>query len=99
MLKDNLFVTNFMLQHIQINKNVIDNDKYKLIFSVEEVNKLVVSGMSFRDAYQKVGSEILKGNFVTDKNVKHTHKGSIGNLCLDALILKMRNSIIQEQNK
>ncbi len=88
-LKDNLYVTNFMLQHIIINKNVIEDEKYNLIFSVEEVNKLVVDGMSFRDAYKKVGGEILKGNFNTDKKANHTHKGSIGNLCLSEIKAKL----------
>ncbi len=91
-LKDNLYVANFMLQHIKINKNVIDDDKYKLIFSVEEVNKLVISGMSFRDAYKKVGTEILAGNFDTDKKANHTHKGSLGNLCLDEIVIKMNRN-------
>ena len=90
-LKDNLFVANFMLKHIVINENVINNNMYKLIFSVEEVNKLVINGMNFRDAYKKVGTEILSGNFETDKKANHTHKGSIGDLCLDEVKSKFTN--------
>ena len=93
-LKDNLHVVNFMLNHIIITETVIDNDMYNLIFSVEEVNKLVIGGLSFRDAYQKVGKEILTGRFKTDKKVNHTHKGSIENLCLNEIVEKM-NTIMK----
>ena len=88
-LKDNLHVADFMLKHIIIFESVIDNDMYDLIFSVEEVNKLVIDGYSFRDAYQKVGKEILADEFKTDKKVNHTHKGSIENLCLNEIVEKM----------
>ena len=92
-LKDNLYVADFMLNHIIINQNVIENPMYDLIFSVEEVNKLVVDGISFRDAYKKVGTEILAGNFETDKTANHTHKGSVGNLCLDEITQKKQQLI------
>lgn len=70
-----------MLEQIKINNTAINDDKYKFIFSVEAVNQLVLDGMSFRDAYQKVGGDIAKGEFVFDGDIKHTHQGSINNLC------------------
>ena len=58
---------------------------YDLIFSVEEVNRLAADGMPFRDAYKKVGLDIEAGQFVPDKKLRHTHEGSIGNLCNDKI--------------
>ena len=89
--KDNLEVCNFMLQHIKVNENILDSDMYDYLYSVEEVNKLVLNGMTFRDAYQKLGKEILEGNFKPDKEVNHTHEGSIGNLCLEEIKQKFSN--------
>lgn len=87
--KDNLEVCNFMLQHIKVNESILNNPIYDYLYSVEEVNKLVIEGMSFRDAYQKLGKEIMQGNFSPSKEVNHTHEGSIGNLCLDEIREKM----------
>jgi argininosuccinate lyase len=87
-LKDNLEVCNFMLQHVIIKDDILDNDIYDYLYSVEEVNKLVLSGMTFRDAYQKLGKEIMEGNFTPEKTVEHTHEGSIGNLCLNEIKAK-----------
>ena len=69
-----------MLSNIQVNQNILDDEKYKYLFSVEEVNKLVLQGIPFRDAYKKIGAGIEKGNFTYSKKIKHTHEGSIGNL-------------------
>lgn len=88
-LKDNLEVCNFMLQHVEIKEDILDNPIYDHLYSVEEVNKLVMQGMSFRDAYQKLGKEILAGDFHPDKEVNHTHEGSIGNLCLKEIREKL----------
>ena len=90
--KDNLEVCNFMLQHIKINEHILESDMYDYLYSVEEVNKLVLSGMTFRDAYQKLGKEILEGNFKPNKEVNHTHEGSLGNLCLDEIKQKFYNT-------
>ena len=87
-MKDNLEVCNFMLQHIIIKDNILDNDIYDYLYSVEEVNKLVLKGTTFRDAYQQLGKEILEGNFTPGKEVNHTHEGSIGNLCLKEIKAK-----------
>ncbi|WP_374949486.1 argininosuccinate lyase [Mucilaginibacter sp.] len=79
-LIDCLHMANFMLQNISVNKNILDDPKYAYLFSVEEVNKAVLNGTPFRDAYKQIGLEIEQGNFNPDKTVNHTHEGSIGNL-------------------
>lgn len=74
-------MTSFMLQHIIVKDNILKDEKYTHLFSVERVNELVLNGTPFRDAYKIVGQEIEKGTFKTHEHVKHTHEGSIGNLC------------------
>lgn len=71
----------FMLQHININTDILNNPIYNYLFSVEMVNKEVLSGVPFREAYQNVGIRIEQGDFTPDKQIHHTHEGSIGNLC------------------
>ncbi len=88
-------ILNFMLGNIKVNKDILDDKKYEYLFSVEEVNKLVIGGMPFRDAYKKVGLDIAAGNFNPGKTVNHTHEGSIGNLCNDKIADKM-NKIIKQ---
>jgi len=80
-LKDCLEMAGLMLSSIEINKDILQDEKYKYLFSVEEVNKLVNQGMPFRDAYKKVGRDIEAGQFTYSTDVQHTHEGSIGNLC------------------
>ena len=80
-LKDCIDMTGLMLSNIEVKKDILNDEKYKYLFSVEEVNKLVNSGMPFRDAYKKIGLDIEAGNFTYDTNIQHTHEGSIGNLC------------------
>jgi len=79
-LKDCIEIAGLMLSNIEIKKDILADEKYKYLFSVEEVNKLVNTGMPFRDAYKKVGLDIEAGNFKYDTSVHHTHEGSIGNL-------------------
>ncbi len=79
-LKDCLFMCDFMLKKVVINEELIEKDKYKYLFSVEETNKLVLSGVPFRDAYKQVGMAIEKGDFDPERQVNHSHEGSIGNL-------------------
>ena len=92
LLKENLFpafeilsdcmqMASLMFNHIRIQKDILKDEKYKYLFSVEEVNKLVLQGMPFRDAYKKVGKDIESGNFTHSGEIRHTHEGSIGNLC------------------
>lgn len=72
-----------MLSQVQIKKDILSDEKYKYLFSVEAVNELVNKGIPFRQAYQEVGNQIEKGAFAFDfnKGLSHTHEGSIGNLC------------------
>ncbi|MGN1375583.1 MAG: argininosuccinate lyase [Prevotella sp.] len=88
-LKDCLQMTAYIISEMTVNKNILDNDMYNLMFSVEQVNGLATAGMPFRDAYKKVGLDIEAGNFVPDKNICHTHEGSIGNLCNDRIAVLM----------
>ena len=80
-LNDCLQMTNMMLTNIEVKKDLLEDEKYAFLFSVEEVNKLVLQGMPFRDAYKKVGTDIEAGNFTHATSPAHTHAGSIGNLC------------------
>ena len=75
----------YIMDKIKINEHILDDDRYLYIFSVEEVNRLASEGMPFRDAYKKVGLDIEAGNFTHNKQVSHTHEGSIGNLCNDRI--------------
>ncbi|MCX8489879.1 MAG: argininosuccinate lyase [Cyclobacteriaceae bacterium] len=84
-IKDCLEMTYLMLSNIQVKANILEDEKYKYLFSVEEVNKLVLTGMPFRDAYKKIGEEIEQGKFGYNKKVQHNHEGSIGNLCNDKI--------------
>jgi argininosuccinate lyase len=86
-----------MLNNIQVNKNLLEDEKYRYLFSVEEVNKLVLKGMNFRDAYKKIGLEIEAGNFTYTPTTAHTHEGSIGNLC-NKEIKRMMDNIVQKYN-
>jgi len=88
-LKSCLEMFKFSLGSIQINKEILKDNKYDYLFSVEEVNKLVQNGTPFRDAYKNVGKKIAKGDFEPDKKVDHTHVGSISNLALKEIIRKM----------
>ena len=84
-LKDCLQMTAYIINKIEVNEHILDNPMYDPIFSVEEVNRLAANGMPFRDAYKKVGLDIEAGQFMPDKNIHHTHEGSIGNLCNDRI--------------
>lgn len=79
-LKDSLSIASYALQQIRIQENILDDDKYVYLYSVEEVNRLVLKGMPFRDAYKEVGRQIESGEFDPPRTVQHTHEGSIGNL-------------------
>ena len=94
-LKDCLRMCTYIISKIEVKRDILDNPMYDAIFSVEEVNKLAADGMPFRDAYKKVGLEIEAGNFVPNKDIHHTHEGSIGNLCNDRIV-DLMNSIMQD---
>ena len=80
-LKDCLQMVTHMMREVKVNEHILDDERYALMFSVEEVNRRVVAGVPFRDAYKQVGLEIEAGQFKPNKQVAHTHEGSIGNLC------------------
>jgi argininosuccinate lyase len=88
-LKDCLEMAGLMLSNVEISRDILSDEKYKYIFSVEEVNKLVNSGMPFRDAYKKIGLDIEAGKFTYNTSVQHTHEGSIGNLCTEQIRQQM----------
>ena len=84
-LKDCLRMAAYIINRMEVNEHILDDKRYNLMFSVEEVNRLAAAGMPFRDAYKKVGLDIEAGRFTPDKNIHHTHEGSIGNLCNDRI--------------
>ena len=90
-LKDCLQMTAYIIRKIEVRDDILDNPMYDPMFSVEEVNRLAAEGMPFRDAYKKVGLDIEAGNFRPDKNIHHTHEGSIGNLCNDRIAELMQH--------
>lgn len=90
-LKECLRMADFMLQHIIVNKNILDDERYNYLFTVEDVNRLALSGVPFRDAYKQVGMQVQQGTYKPTKSVHHTHEGSIGNLCNDKIREKMQN--------
>lgn len=81
-LKDVLDMLDYALQYIRLNEHILEDDRYRYLFSVEEVNRRVLAGAPFRDAYREVGEQIAAGRFSPDHTIQHTHAGSIGNLCL-----------------
>lgn len=82
-LKECVGMADYMLRHIQVKTNILDDPKYDYLFSVEVVNNLVLSGVPFREAYRQVGLDIENGTYKPSREVHHTHAGSIGNLCLE----------------
>ena len=92
-LKDCLRMATHMLRELKVNEHILDDERYALMFSVEEVNRRVLAGVPFRDAYKQVGLEIEAGAFKPDKQVAHTHEGSIGNLCNDRIAQLMQTVV------
>ncbi|HEY2727814.1 MAG TPA: argininosuccinate lyase, partial [Parafilimonas sp.] len=82
-----------MLSNIEIKTDILSNEKYKYLFSVEEVNKLVNKEIPFRDAYKKVGLDIEANQFKYTTEIHHTHEGSIGNLMNDKIAANMKTVI------
>lgn len=92
-LKDCLRMTTYIVEKMQVNEHILDNPLYDPMFSVEEVNRLAASGIPFRDAYKQVGLSIEAGTFVPDKQLHHTHEGSLGNLCNDRIAALMDETL------
>lgn len=106
LLKENLFpafeelqrcleMTTYMLAQVQVRENILEDEKYQYLFSVDAVNALVLQGMPFRDAYKAVGAQIEAGTFSPTAAVEHTHAGSIGNLCNDKIAELMQQALAQ----
>lgn len=96
-LRDCIEMTIMMMAQVKVNENILDEKRYDFLFSVEEVNRLTLEGMPFRDAYKKVGLDIESGNFTPDKNIAHTHEGSIGNLCNEQIV-SYKNEVLNGFN-
>ena len=94
-LRNCLQMVHLMLSNITVKESIVEDEKYRFLFSVEEVNKLVLAGVPFRDAYKQVGEAIEKGDFTYSTEVNHTHEGSIGNLGTEK-IAEMMNKTIKE---
>jgi len=94
-LSDCINITNFALKNITIKKDILNDELYNYIYSVEDVNRQVLNGTPFRDAYRNIGISINEGTYNPTREVRHTHEGSIGNLCLDEIKNK-HNQIVQQ---
>ncbi len=92
-LKDCLRMATHMLRELKVNEHILDDERYALMFSVEEVNRRVLAGVPFRDAYKQVGLEIEAGQFKPNKEVEHTHEGSIGNPCNEQITQLMQTVV------
>jgi len=79
----------FMVENIRVNRNILDDEKYNYLFTVEDVNKMVLSGVPFRDAYKEIGCQVQSGVYHPNRELNHTHEGSIGNLCTAQIKAKM----------
>ena len=88
-LRDCIEMAGLMLSNVQVKPNLLEDEKYKFLFSVEEVNKLVLQGIPFRDAYKQVGAQIEQGVFTYNTTLNHSHEGSIGNLCNEQVAANM----------
>ena len=103
MMHDIFTMTGYMLENIRVNENIVNDSKYDYMFTVEEVNRLVLEGMPFRDAYRTVGIAVRENRFAKDvterygsvEKLHHTHQGSMGNLCNDKVAAKLDNVLSQ----
>ncbi len=96
-INDCLKIATLALKNMAVNENILDDSKYNFLFSVEEVNKLVLKGVPFREAYKQVGEQIENGNFQPEKTVNHSHEGRVGNLCLEK-ISASKNEVLKKFN-
>ena len=90
-----LDMCDFMLQHIKVNADILDDSRYDYLFTVEDVNRLTLSGVPFREAYKQIGMAVQRGEYQPTRCVEHTHEGSIGNLCNDKIADKM-NKVVEK---
>jgi argininosuccinate lyase len=97
-LKKCIDMTTFMVNNLQINKDILSDEKYDYLFTVEDVNRLVLNGMPFRDAYKTIGMQVQNKTYQPTREVHHTHQGSIGNLCTQQINNKMQQVYKQIKN-
>lgn len=88
-IRRSLGMCDFMLAHLKVNEHILDDPKYDYLFTVEDVNRLALEGVPFREAYRRVGVAVQKGAYRPTREVHHTHAGSIGNLCTAEIRQKM----------
>jgi len=86
-------MASFMLQNISVKEKILDDPRYDYLFTVEDVNRMALEGVPFREAYKTVGLQVQNGTYKPTKSVRHTHEGSIGNLCNDRIVEKMQTAI------
>jgi len=96
-MNDCLNIVSLAVKNMTVNDTILEDEKYNYLFSVEEVNKLVLQGIPFREAYKQVGALIEAGDFKPEKKVEHVHEGSIGNLCLSEILIK-KKKVVSEFN-
>ena len=97
-LKACLQMTKLMLANMEVKQDILQDDKYRYLFTVEAMNELVNKGMSYRDAYREIGNQVEQGSFQYDfRQLQHTHEGSIGELCLPAIAAEMDKVLLQFQ--
>lgn len=94
-LKSCLHIAEFAVSNMEVANNLLEDDRYKYVFSVEDVNRQVINGVPFRDAYRQIGIDIQNGVYEPSKELNHTHAGSIGNLCLSSIEKKLNDNISQ----
>jgi len=92
-LLDCISIAGFAIDNMTVNTNLLADDRYKYVFSVEDVNKLAQQGVPFRDAYKEVGGQINAGTYMPSREISHTHEGSLGNLCLDQISTRMKRIV------
>jgi argininosuccinate lyase len=92
-LKQCLDIVEFSISQIKVNEDVINDPRYDYLFTVELVNQLVLDGMPFRDAYKEVGRQVESGDYKSDRNINHTHLGSVGNLANDHIAAKIKREV------
>ena len=94
-MKQVLEMTTYAIAHLEVKDHLLEDEKYRLLYSVEAVNAAVLDGLPFRDAYQKIGAQIAAGTFDPPRDLKHTHEGSLGNLCLPQI--KAKKEMVMHQ--
>ena len=94
-IRRTLAMCTFMVGNLRVNTHILEDARYDYLFTVEEVNRLVLEGVPFREAYRRVGMEVQRGEYRPVKEVHHTHEGSIGRLCTEEIRRKME-SVMKE---